>query len=250
MPPELSAPSIAAAADRPFRIRKQRTHFLGLSLDECIQAFFGGNAFVAVIVLALITVFLFREGSAFFGQNRANLSIYRQAGLEYVDIIRQQEKDHTALVRYLSSIRLAALRYHLDTEKLAPAEAQKRLAAFDDFATRYGDAVEGLRGLVSELGEVASAIKQKNQINHDNEEKRSQLLAAGKADEAAAVQIAGIDFAAELAPLRGTLPLYEQTSSALAKALVTDAANEPVAQVSDGRCRADQQTLASLERRD
>ena len=50
MPPELSASSPADVAARPFRIRKQRTHFLGLTLDECIQGFFGGNAFVAVYV--------------------------------------------------------------------------------------------------------------------------------------------------------------------------------------------------------
>ncbi len=227
MSPELSASPSAGVLDRPFRIRKQRTHFLGLTLDECIQGFFGGNAFVAVIVLALITVFLFREGSSFFGQNRDNLTIYRRAGLEYVDIIRQQEKDHTALVRYLSSIRLAALRHYLDTEKLTPAEAQKRLAPFDGFATRYSDAIESLRGLVSELGDVASAIKQKNQVNHDNEEKRRQLLAVGKVDEAAAVQIVEIDFAAELAPLKGTLPVYEETSAALAKALGEIAALPP-----------------------
>jgi phosphate transport system permease protein len=227
MPPELSASSTAAALVRPFRIRKQRTRFLGLTLDECIQGFFGGNAFVAVIVLALITVFLFREGSSFFGQNRDNLVIYRQAGLEYVDIIRQQEKDHAALARYLSSIRLDTLRHYLDEEKLAPAEAQKRLAPFDDFATRYSDAVESLRGLVSELGDLASAIKQKNQINHDNEEKRRQLLAVGKGDEATAVQIVEIDFPTELAPLKGTLPVYEETSAALAKALGEIAAVPP-----------------------
>ena len=58
------------------------------AVEQGIKAFFGGNALVAVIVLALITIFLFREGFGFFGQNLANLRLYRQAGLEYVDIIR------------------------------------------------------------------------------------------------------------------------------------------------------------------
>ncbi|MFZ9682402.1 MAG: phosphate ABC transporter permease subunit PstC, partial [Cephaloticoccus sp.] len=68
-------------ADQPtagtdsFPIRKSRTRILGLSLDDVIRSFFGGNAVVSVIVLALITVFLFREGFGFFSQNRHNLEI-------------------------------------------------------------------------------------------------------------------------------------------------------------------------------
>ncbi len=246
MPPAPNASSPAEPAARPFAIQKERTRLLGLTLDECIQGFFGGNAFVAVIVLALITVFLFREGSAFFGQNRDNLTIYRQAGLEYVDIIRQQEKDHAALSRYLSAIRLAALRHYLDNEKLPNAEAQKRLAAFDDFATRYGDSVENLRGLASELGDVAVAIKTKHQINHDTEEKRRQLLAAGKPDEAAKVQVQPIDFDTELAPLKGTLPAYEETASTLAKTLGEIASHPPALPTPELQGRLDR--FASLNR--
>jgi phosphate transport system permease protein len=63
-------------------------------IEQLIKAYFGGNAFVAVVVLALITFFLIREGSGFFGQNLANLRLYRSAGLEYVDIIRATADDH------------------------------------------------------------------------------------------------------------------------------------------------------------
>ncbi len=219
MPTEPTMPTAADTAARPFRIQKERTRFLGLTLDECIQGFFGGNAFVAVIILALITLFLFREGSTFFEQNRDNLTIYRRAGLEYVDFIRQQEKDHTALTRYLSDLRLRALRQHIEAEKLSVSEANARLAAFDDFAGRYADAVQPLRGLVSDLGDVAVAIKTRHQNNLNFAEKRDQLLAAGKADEAVAVQIEPIDFATELAAITGTFPLYEEKTAAFAKSL-------------------------------
>lgn len=207
----------AQASPQPFAIRKARTRLLGLTLDECIQGFFGGNAFVAVIVLALITIFLFREGSAFFGQNRDNLVVYRQAGLEYVDIIRDQERDHAALNRYLSAIRLDALRHYLNEEKLPNADAQARLAAFDAYAEKFSDTVVDLRGLASELGDVAVAIKTKHQLEEDKAEQRAQLLAVGKTDEAAAVVSTPVDFAAELAPLKGTLPVYEETAAAFAK---------------------------------
>ena len=78
----MSVTTATAGSRPPFVIAKARTRFFGLSLDECIQSFFGGSAFVAVLVLGLITVFLFREGIDFFSQNRQNLVVYRQAGLE------------------------------------------------------------------------------------------------------------------------------------------------------------------------
>src|SRR3954471_12361213 len=80
------------------------------AIERAIKAFFGGNAFVAVLVLALITIFLFREGFGFFGQNLANLRLYRQAGLEYVDVIRSVAAQHEALSRKLSEIRVAEVR--------------------------------------------------------------------------------------------------------------------------------------------
>ena len=70
--------------------------------ESAIRAFFGSNAFVAIVVLTLITIFLFREGFGFFSQqNLANLRLYRQAGLEYVDIIRTEAEKQTALSRQL-----------------------------------------------------------------------------------------------------------------------------------------------------
>lgn len=85
-----------------FLANRSRIRIFGLTLDDGIRVFFGGNAVVSVIVLTLITYFLFREGAGFFGQNRQNLLVYRQAGLEYVDFMRRQQDDHTALTRYLS----------------------------------------------------------------------------------------------------------------------------------------------------
>src|SRR5947199_10313566 len=100
------------------------------TIEQIIKAFFGGNALVAVIVLALITIFLFREGFGFFGQNLASLRLYRRAGLEFVDIIRGQADQHAALSRELSDIRLAELRTNSN---------QALLAKFDQFATGFSD---------------------------------------------------------------------------------------------------------------
>ena len=78
--------------------------------DALIKRFFGLNAFVALFILTLITIFLFKEGigikgNGFFSQYKDSLNLYRQSGLEYADILQQQQDDLTALNRFLTSIR-------------------------------------------------------------------------------------------------------------------------------------------------
>lgn len=140
----------------PVRAKSRRAQN---AIEQAIKLFFGGNALVAVIVLALITLFLFREGFGFFGQNLANLRLYRQAGLEYVDIIRSVQSDHEALSRKLSDIRLRQFRA-MEARHVAPDEINATLAPFDQFATNFSDSAENLRGLVSDLTDQASALKE------------------------------------------------------------------------------------------
>lgn len=212
---------------RPFVVTKRRTRFLGLTLDETIRVFFGGNALVAVVVLALITLFLFREGFDFFSQNRQNLRVYRQAGLEYVDFMRQQERDHTALTRYLSDLRLRALRHLTENEGLSLADANARLGPFDEWQGQFSDAAEPIRGFVSDLGDVAVAIKEKFTIAEDKQEERRQLIAAGRPQEAAQVEIDEVDFKTELAPLLGMLPAYKEVNATFAQQLLALADQAP-----------------------
>ena len=196
-----------------FAIVKKRTRFFGLSIDECIQAFFGGNALVGVIVLGLITLFLFREGYEFFGQNYNNITVYRRAGLEYVDIIRQRDNDHAALVRYLSDIRLRSLSHLLKEKQLPLATANAQLAAFDDFAANFSDAFDPVRGLLSELTEATTAIKEQFAIAENKKTERAQLVTAGKNDEANRVVVGGIDFKVLLQPVLGRLPEVKEAAA-------------------------------------
>lgn len=115
-------------------------------MEDLIKAFFGGNALVAVVVLALITIFLFREGFGFFGENMTNLRLYRRAGLEYVDIMRAQAEDHAALTRWLRQISLAE----------SPAASRSRL---DQFTDEFADAGGNLNALVSDAGDEAVALR-------------------------------------------------------------------------------------------
>lgn len=225
----MTPPSNAATTAQPanFAVRKRRVRLLGLTVDDCIKVFFGGNALVSIVVLALITYFLFREGSGFFSQNRQNLEVYRQAGLEYVDFMRAQAEDHTALTRYLSDLRLRTLNHYLEEKKLSLDEANAALAPFDEFAGKFSDAVEPIRGFVSDLGDVAVAIKTKFIVNEDKKEERAQLLAAGRSDDAAKVEIVPVDFAAELKPLLDLLPAYQEANRTFAAELTTLLAARP-----------------------
>ena len=119
--------------------------------ESAIRAFFGSNALVAIIVLALITIFLFREGSGFFSQNLANLRLYRQAGLEYVDIIRTEAEKQTALSRQLGDIRLQQMRAGAD---------HAALEKFDQFASKFSDTGEQLNGLLSDATDQAQALRE------------------------------------------------------------------------------------------
>ncbi len=195
-----------------FPIHKRRLRVLGLTVDDCIKSFFGGNAFISVVVLGLITFFLVKEGAGFLGQNRQNLAIYRLAGLEFVDHLRRQSEEHTALTRYLSDLRLRALNQFTGPGGLTLEAANARLAEFDDYAARFGDAADPLRGMVSDLSEVATAIKTKFLVNEDKKEERQQLVAGRKAAEAGAVVITTVDFSTELRPLRDSLPAYREAN--------------------------------------
>ena len=139
------APPLSILPERSVSRRRR------LTTEAAIKTFFSSNALVAIVVLALITIFLFREGFGFFGQNLANLRLYRRAGLEYVDIIRAQAAQHAALSRQLGDIRL---------QEMQAQPGTATLAAFDQFAGAFSDAGEFLNTLVSDANDQAVALRE------------------------------------------------------------------------------------------
>lgn len=65
---------------------------LGIGKQEAIKYFFGGNAFLAVIVIFLIVGFLAYHSWNFLPQYRDNLERYRKSGQEFTDYALQQLK--------------------------------------------------------------------------------------------------------------------------------------------------------------
>lgn len=72
--------------------------------DHWIKLFFASNAVTSIIILGLITLFLFKEGIEFFGQYRHELQRYRKSGMEYASVVTNQHDDQTLLYRYLENI--------------------------------------------------------------------------------------------------------------------------------------------------
>jgi phosphate transport system permease protein len=233
-----TAPSTAFTPSRSVGealLNRNRFRILGLTPDDIIKYFFNGNAVVAVVVLALITVFLFREGVGFFGKNLRDLRLYRLAGLEYVDFIRHEVDDHTSLTRALNESRLAQFRKMTAAGK-TPEEANAALAPFDTFAEAFGDSIEDVRGLLSDLTDAASAIKTKAQINADRQEQKAMLLGAGQKDEADKIEITPVDFAAETGILKGTLPAFREANEKFTTKLL--AALEAAPRMPDAKLQA------------
>ena len=179
--------------------------------ERTIKVFFGGNAVVALLVLALITVFLFREGFGFFGQNLNNLRLYRAAGLEYVDIIRVEAEKHSELTRALNDLRLRQFQ-KMQIGGMALEQANESLATFDQFATSFSDTSEPLNGLVSDLSEQASALKE-------------QLFA--RAEAGAAAGSPAVDRDAALAVLRAGTQQYAEAAAGVSASVTQLLATAP-----------------------
>ncbi len=145
---EITAPPGSILSSKAARRR-------ALSTEKLIKGFFGSNALVAIVVLGLITIFLFREGFGFFGQNLANMRLYRHAGLEYVDILRTQAENHAALGRWLRQIGLTA----------SNATARDQL---DQLADKFNESGSELSALVSDAGDQAVALREK-MVGRDTE---------------------------------------------------------------------------------
>lgn len=121
----MAAPSHNSPNSTP-AFSKRRALFWGKDSDSIIKTSFGSNAMVAIVVLALITIFLFKEGAGFVGLYHKSLQEYRKSGLEYVDILKEQRDDYTELTRYLNDIKAEWIN-DLKADGLPQAEISKKV---------------------------------------------------------------------------------------------------------------------------
>ncbi len=233
-----NAPALVRVPTREALLRQRRGWFFGLTGDQFIKYVFQGNATISIIVLGLITFTIFGDAVGFIPQNRANLELYRKAGLEYVDLFREQVTAHSALSRYLADLRSKQLALLTKGQGLTPAAAMAKLAEFDDFANRYADTSSEQETLLGTMTDQVSAVKERQKIAEDMAESKRHLLGAmaGATPERAAelqkqsddTQVEVIDFKAEIKPLLAMQAEVVAVDARQAEALKALTAHLPV----------------------
>jgi len=238
MPATLESPP--PSTRRPTRevlLRKRRGWFFGMTGDQFVKYVFQGNAAVSIIVLALITFTIYSDAVGFIPKNHDNLVIYRQAGLELVDMLRAQVKDHRTLSRYLADMRMQQLRELTKKQGLTPAQAMAGLAGFDEFANRFEDTISEHETILGTMTDLASSIKERQKVAEDLLEAKRNLLRAmrGAPLERAAelraqaedIKIEVINFSQEIQPLLAMNPDVFAANAKLLPAMQQLLANPP-----------------------
>ncbi|MCH2074623.1 MAG: phosphate ABC transporter permease subunit PstC [Puniceicoccaceae bacterium] len=147
---------------------QRRALFLGQDLDSIIKKFFGSSAMVAILVLGLITIFLFKEGAGFVQLYHKSLKEYRLSGLEYVDVLKEQRDGYTALTRYLNDVKANWIN-DLRTEGLSQSEITARVMSPEakDFFFGYMRAGGELRGFVKKKMDLGIAARDQHTTNEN-----------------------------------------------------------------------------------
>ncbi len=114
----------------------------GISLEGGIRFFFASNAGLTIVILVLIIVFLLKEGLGFFPGYRRELEVYRVAGLEFVDISRQNLTGQEQLASVLNRAYQAELNGQAKGELVRMQETQAVVNA-------YAERVNATRELLS-----------------------------------------------------------------------------------------------------
>lgn len=123
---------------------------------------------VAILVLGLITIFLFKEGAGFVQLYHKSLKEYRLSGLEYVDVLKEQRDGYTALTRYLNDVKANWIN-DLRTEGLSQSEITTRVMSPEakDFFFGYMRAGGELRGFVKKKMDLGIAARDQHTTNEN-----------------------------------------------------------------------------------
>ena len=111
----------------PHRFQKR-----GFSYEKTIKYFFASNAGLTIVILALIIVFLLKEGLGFFPGYQRELQVYRIAGLELVDISRRNLTAHEQLTSVLNRAYFAEINGRCSHQLRRTQEASAYFNAYTD----------------------------------------------------------------------------------------------------------------------
>ena len=150
------------------RFSRKKLILFGKDSDSIIKSFFGSSATISIFVLALITIFLFKEGIGFMGKYHKSLQQYRLSGLEYVDILKENRDDYTELNRFLTSIKSDWIS-HLKDEGLAQKDISKKVMSPESKAVfiNYMRAGSELKQFIKTKMDLAIEIRDQDITNQN-----------------------------------------------------------------------------------
>jgi len=148
--------------------KRRRAIIFGQDSDSIIKSFFGSSAMVAIVVLALITIFLFKEGAGFVQLYHKSLQEYRLSGLEYVDILKEKREGYTSLTRYLNDVKAEWINT-LRAEGFAQSEINKKVMSPEAKELFFGYMRAGseLRRFVKDKMDAAIAARDQHTTNEN-----------------------------------------------------------------------------------
>lgn len=197
-----------------FISRRRPKFILGIPKEKWIEVFFFGNAWIAILILLMIAFFLFKEGATFFKLSQEDHTLYRRAGLEFVDQIKAAQEDFTSIDRYLSSIRIRQmelLQYSGDNYQ----EAARKCSELEEFSYGYLDLAIDLRELNSELTAYVTLARDNAVSNRHLHELKAQMETDGEFEAAQTLEWTEVDFRALEEYLRKQIPVFAQTAQKL-----------------------------------
>jgi phosphate transport system permease protein len=150
---------------------RRRIVLFGKDSDSIIKSFFGSTATIAIFILALITIFLFKEGAGFIEQYHKSLKEYRLSGLEYIDILKENRESHTALTQYATDIRSEWIN-ELKSQGLSQKEIAKRVLSPESkaFFMQYLRSGSSLKRFIKEKMDAAITIRDQHITNKNLKE--------------------------------------------------------------------------------
>lgn len=202
-----------------YDLHSRSKRILGIDKDQALKGLFGGNAAVSIVVLLLITFFLFKEGAGFFGQYRQDIELYRRSGLEYVEIMKQESGSFTELNRYLNSIS-GEHAVMLREQGLSFGEVREKLATYEDFIYAFEDLGYPLGEYVLEMNDIAIAARNHYVESENYREHRQNLLDLGREEEAAQVEVLDIDLGMIVTELKQGEPRFLALNDTLEAGIV------------------------------
>ncbi|MCG8526633.1 MAG: phosphate ABC transporter permease subunit PstC [Opitutales bacterium] len=188
--------------------------FWGIRTEQWIKVFFFGNAWMSILILFLIAVFLFREGASFFSLRNGSHQLYRRAGLEFVEEFKLTQEHFTSIYRYLNEVRTNQINI-LREKGMSFQEAQEKCVEIEDYAYSFYDLSVRLGELTSELSDFVTTFRDQFLSNENLRDYQQTLVEAGKVEEAEAVQIDPVDFELIRTLLIEQREVYNETTTAL-----------------------------------